>query len=386
MDNREGILNRVDYSLLFILFLFFCTSCYTLYAAQLNHLVSGSYLKEQIILYIISFPFFVIAMFIDLDVIERLSKYIYLICIVLMIGILIAPNSIAPELNGAKGWYRLGSLSFQPAEFMKIGLILVLSGIVTKSHNTQILESTKDELLLAAKMFLYVIPLIYFSKEFPDMGSLLVYLAIFFTILLVSKIRMKTILLICVPFAAILLFCVIAYFFFPDFFFNTLLAALPKYQAERFYGWLDPSRYTNSEGYQLQNALITIGSGQFGGTRIASSLVPYAYSDFIFTIIGGVRGFIGASALIMIYFVLIYKILKIGLNHHDIYGRTLCAGIVGMIGYQVFQNIGMTVGLLPITGLSLPFISYGGSSLMINLFALGLVSNIKMNTYKYMFS
>ncbi|CAM3143226.1 FtsW/RodA/SpoVE family cell cycle protein [Sporolactobacillus spathodeae] len=387
MENRENIWERIDYSLVFILFLLFCISCFVLSSAQSAHLIASNFLKEQIILYVLSIPFFLVAVFIDLDVIERVSTYIYLICIVFMLGILIMPDSIAPVINGAKGWYRLGPISIQPAEFMKIGLILAVSSKLARlQEDDQEFITTKDEFIFIGKLLLYLVPLVFFAKQYPDLGSLLVDSSIFITILFVSKIRVKTIMILVLPVIILISGLILLYFLNPNVFFNDILSHLPSYQAQRFYGWLDPNRFTNSDGYQLQTSLNAIGSGELSGASMANFSVPYAYSDFVFSIVGGKWGMLGASFLILTYFVLLYRILKISLESHSPYGALVCAGVIGMFAYQIFQNIGMTIGILPITGLGLPFISYGGSSLFISMFAVGLVLNVKINTYKFMFN
>lgn len=388
MDLDKRIGDKLDYLLIFMIFILFCISCVSLYEAQANHLVSGNYLLQQIIWYILALPMLSIALFVDLDIIKRVSLYIYLFCILLLLGILVAPDSISPTINGAKGWYRVGPFSIQPTEFMKIGFILALGSVISKSNDSDKprVQTLKAELILVFKMFLYLLPLVYFTKKFPDMGSLMVYLFIFLSILLVSSIRLRTILLVLSPFILVITGLVAIYIINPDFFFKDLIGSLPNYQAERFYGWLDAQHYTNSMGYQLQNALLTIGSGQLYGHDITNSVVPYAYSDFIFAIIGGAYGFLGSAILIVIFFIMIYRIVMIIMGYHDSYGQVIGAGIIGMIGFQLFQNIGMTVGLLPITGLSLPFISYGGSSLIINMIAIGLILNVNIHTKKFMFS
>lgn len=386
MDNRGTLWDRLDYTLLFIIFLLLCTSCFVLYTAQADNLINGgSFLKGQVVMYFLSVPVFLLAMFIDLDVVSRVSFYIYLFCVLFMLGILIAPDSIAPTLNGAKGWYRFGSMSLQPSEFMKIGLILVLSSKLSVLHEEKTLTTMKEEFLFIGQLVLYMIPLAFFAKEFPDLGSLLVDSAIFITILFVSKIRIRTILILIAPFALLLAALIVIYFVDPNMFFNSIISRLPLYQAQRFYGWLDPYRYTNSDGYQLQSSLNAIGSGELSGASLSNFSVPYAYSDFIFSIVGGKWGLLGASILILAYFILVYRIVKIGTESHSPFGTLVCAGTIGMLGYQIFQNIGMTIGVLPITGLSLPFISYGGSSLLVVMFAMGLVFNVKINTYKFMF-
>lgn len=381
------MLEKLDYTLVFSLFILFAISCVTLYIASVSHVIGSVFWKEQIVFYACAAPVAVAAALIDLDIFERTSGYIYGLCLLLLIGILVLPSSIAPELNGAKGWYHLGPVSLQPVEFMKIGLILMLSRSMSRFIDASGREmgNIKDEIKLFLRMVVYIIPLVYVAKAFPDMGSLLVYSAIFVALLFLSKIRLRIFMLFLIPASALIGFCAVTYFLYPHFFFTKMLAMLPSYQSERFYGWLDAGKYTNSDGFQLQSALKTIGSGQFSGMAHLDTSVPYAYSDFVFTIIGGSRGFIGAAVVVLTYFVMIYRMTRITMNYQGHFGQFVGVGIIAMFSYQIFQNIGMTLGLLPITGLSLPFISYGGSSLIVSMVAAGLMINLNLHTHDYMF-
>ena len=159
------------------------------------------------------------------------------------------------------------------------------------------------------------------------------------------------------------------------------------YQFARIYSWLDPYSYSSSDGYHLVKSLNAIGSGQiFGkGYKGHEVYVPENHTDFIFSIIGEEWGFIGASAVIVLFFFLIYHLTKLTLQMKDPFCTYVCAGIIAMITFHVLENIGMTTQVLPITGIPLPFISYGGSSMMGNAFALGLVFSMKFHHHTYMF-
>jgi cell division protein FtsW (lipid II flippase) len=177
---------------------------------------------------------------------------------------------------------------------------------------------------------------------------------------------------------------VYTFFAFPVFFREHIL---DEYQLNRFYGWLAPYEYSNAQGFQLIKSLLAIGSGELSGKGFMNTEVflPESHTDFIFAVIAEQFGFIGASVVISLFFLLIYRMIHIALECNDPYGSYLCAGIIGMMTFQVFQNIGMTIGLLPITGLPLPFVSYGGSSLATYMLAIGIILNVRSRTKKFLF-
>lgn len=373
----------MDYVLLSLLMLLSIISFISLYNVQDLHLSDDNYLKKQLVWYALSIILMLTVTFIDISLFKQLAVYIYIFSLIFLAGILFAPADIAPTINGAKGWYRIGPFSIQPAEFMKIGLILALSHTAARAEAD---SAPLSELKLIIKMGLYVLPLIYFMQSFPDLGNLLVFLVIFMSILLVANLRISTLLIVFSIPVLLLTAMVFLYFYYSDFFFNQVLGLLPDYQAKRFYGWLKPYEYPEA-GYQLRQSLLSIGAGQLYGHSSLENFpnVPYAYSDFIFAVIAGLYGFLGASLVVILYFLLIYRITLIAVHYQDPFGSYVGAGVVGMIAFQVFQNIGMSIGIVPITGLVLPFISYGGSSLITSMIAIGLMMNIKMRTKQYMF-
>ena len=161
---------------------------------------------------------------------------------------------------------------------------------------------------------------------------------------------------------------------------------MKPYQFDRIYAWLDPEN--NAAGYHLSNSLKAIGSGLLTGKGFGERKVyiPESHTDFIFSVIGEEYGFIGASIVIGLFFLLIYHITKTALETNDTFNTYICVGVISMITFHVFQNIGMTIQVLPITGIPLPFISYGGSSLMGNMMAMGLIYSIHYHHRNYMFS
>lgn len=379
-------LDKLDLHLLFIVFLLAIVSFMTLSAGYEMNFTNENYTYKQVAFYIISIVLFFIITVIDLDIIKNLTYSIYFICLFLLLGILLFTGSISKEINGALGWYIIGSVSIQPAELMKFAFILMLAKLLD-THQYQ-KDSLANELFLIGKMVLCLIPIMVILFYYPDLGNMLTHLSIFVCMVFVSKIRLRTIFTFILSIPMIVGGALVyLYIRFESFFFNQIIGLLPDHVASRFYGWLRPEDYPDS-AHQMIQAMTHIGAGNISGYEFAEDYnpeVPLAYSDMIFSVVGAVFGFIGSAFVIMLYLLLIYKIVTISLSYHEDYGKYLGAGITGFILFQVFQNIGMSVGLLPITGVSLPFISYGGSSLITVMVTLGLVMNMKVNTKKYMF-
>ncbi len=220
----------------------------------------------------------------------------------------------------------------------------------------------------------------------PDLGTSLVLIAIMVGMIFISGISWKIITPIFgggITLATGVLYMVIWH---PEWLKKYL--GVQEYQFGRIYSWLDPYNYQSSTGYHLTQSLLAIGSGQTTGKGIGTSevVLPENHTDFIFSVVGEEFGFIGASVIISLFFLLIYHITKVALETKNSFYTCICVGVISMITFHVFQNIGMTVGVLPITGIPLPFISYGGSSLLGNMLAIGLIFSIRFHYKKYMFS
>jgi rod shape determining protein RodA len=382
-------LQKLDYNLLFLLFLFICVSCLAIYSAQIiGQYENENFVLKQLIWYFLGSMAVIVTMILDFDQYRKLSWYLYGFGIILLLGIVIIPmvnpnSELVPYINGARSWYSIKFMSFQPSEVMKVALIIALSHTISKHNETYITRTVREDFILLGKIsIISLFPLLLVLKQ-PDLGTSLVFIAIIGSLILVSGIRWRIIFSLLVAFVLFISTLIFVYFKFPKFFLEHILES---YQLERFYGWLAPYEY-EKEGFHLVKSLKAIGSGQLYGKGFTegSVYIPEAQTDFIFAIVGEEFGFLGTSIVIALFFLLIYRIIHIALETHDPFGSYLCAGVTGMITFQVFQNVGMGIGILPITGIPLPFISYGGSSILASLIALGLILNVSSRSRKFMF-
>ena len=380
---------KLDYTLLFILFLMAIVSCVAIESAHpfmSEKLKVINFVSLQIRWYVIGIIAIIGTMIIDFDRFKLMSWYLYAFGMLLLLGLYFGVPG-TQTIKGATSWYTLPGIgNFQPSELMKIFLIIVLSKIIVEHREKYPDNTVPDDFLLIGKIILASAPPLYLLKEQPDMGMIMVFSAIIVSLLLVSGIKWRIIFgflfLALITISAV----VYIYFAFPDFFLEYILQG-NAYQLDRFYGWLMPYQHSNEQGFQLIRSLLAIGSGELQGKGYQNSQVtiPEGHTDFIFAVISEQFGFVGASIVISLFFLLVYRMIHIALESHDPFGSYLCAGVIGMITFQVFQNIGMTVGILPITGLPLPFVSYGGSSLATYMIAIGIVLNVRSRTRKFMF-
>ena len=277
------------------------------------------------------------------------------------------------SINGSKCWIILGPISFQPSEFMKISLIITLSEILCHDKKKS----------LSLKSFLQIF-LILFLPSFltflePDTGVVIIYFITTISMIIYRGIKKKWYLIFGIILILLGSIFFILYFFKKDLLFSFLGNNI-YYRLERLFNW------SNGSGYQLENSIIAIATGGLFGFGFNSIPLyfPEASTDFIFTSFATSFGFIGCLFLIgllIIFFESILSLIKGKIKRHDKY---LLIGISSMLIYQEIQNISMTIGLLPITGITLPFISYGGSSLLSYMFTMGLILNIAKKKQKYL--
>ncbi|WP_108670621.1 FtsW/RodA/SpoVE family cell cycle protein [Peribacillus acanthi] len=385
MQNNQN--SKIDFSLAFIIFLLFISSCVAIYSAQTTGQYGENFLLKQMVWYTAGIGIILGVITLDSDQLKKISWYAYGFGIALLAFLIVAPDSIAPYINGAKSWFRVpGFGSLQPSEFMKIFMILALANVITNHNANNRIKTIESDFWLFLKLGLVTfLPLILVMQQ-PDLGTSLVLIAIFLGMTFISGITWK----ILVPLlasggvlASTIMFFVIWH---PDILEKYL--GVQQYQFGRIYSWIDPYNYQSSTGFHLTRSLLAIGSGQTTGKGIGSREVylPESHSDFIFSIIGEEFGFIGSSVVISLFFLLIYHITKIGMETKNPFYSYICVGVISMITFHVFQNIGMTIGVLPITGIPLPFISYGGSSLLGNMLGMGIIFSIRYHYKKYMFS
>lgn len=373
-----------DVNLLFIIFIFMIISCVFVYSSEKYLPVPDNYGMKQVRWYIIGFIISSAIFLLDFEQIKKLSFFAYCAGVLLLIGLYFAPVEIAKPIKGAKAWFQVpGFGSLQPSEFMKIFLIIFLAKIIVSHNLKYINRDLQTDMLLIAKVGLATaIPLAFILKQ-PDAGTAMVICVIVAGMLFLSGISWKLVSLLGLLAAGAVSVFAAVYIKAPD----LLLYVMDQYQLDRIHSWLDPFQYRGNIGYQLSQSILAIGSGTVYGRGFYEGkvYVPEAHSDFVFATIGEEYGFLGGSIVIILYFFLIYRIIAIALQNRGQYESLIAAGIVSMFTFHIFENIGMVIGLVPMTGIPLPLLSYGGSSILSALICLAVVLNISAKTKNYMF-
>jgi rod shape determining protein RodA len=273
---------------------------------------------------------------------------------------------LGAEVNGAQAWIPLpGGFQIQPAELAKISIIVGISMLLAeRSHNSD--EPTRSDIVRALAVAALPILLILLQ---PDMGTVFIISASVVAILAVSGAPVKWV-------AALLILAVAGGIV------ATKAGVISEYQVKRLQAFVDPNADAQGSGYQLRQARITVGSGGllgtglFNGPQTNGRFVPEQQTDFIFTVAGEELGFIGSGFIILLYIIILMRAFGIARRSSDPYGQMVCTGVIAWFAFQTFENIGMTLGLMPMTGVPLPFMSYGGSSMFANLIGFGLLQNV----------
>ncbi len=273
---------------------------------------------------------------------------------------------LGSEVNGAQAWIPLpGGFQIQPAELAKISIIVGLSMLLAeRTHNSD--EPTTRDILRALAVAALPILLILLQ---PDMGTVFIISASVVAILGISGAPVKWV-------AALLILAVAGGIV------ATKAGVISEYQVKRLQSFVDPNADSQGSGYQLRQARITVGSGGllgtglFNGPQTNGRFVPEQQTDFIFTVAGEELGFLGSGFIILLYIIILMRAFAIARRSSDPYGQMVCTGVIAWFAFQTFENIGMTLGLMPMTGVPLPFMSYGGSSMFANLIGFGLLQNV----------
>ena len=368
---------RVDYLIFIPLLIFAFISIITIYSAQ-NLLPSymNNLVYKQIIWYIVGFIFAYFIMFIGNKFIYNNIWIFYIIGNVCLLCLLL----FATPINDARCWFTLpfGIGSIQPSEFMKIILIIVLGRMINDFKEKYNNPTIKQEFIFLVKVCIIVgIPSILTFLE-PDTGVVLIYLIITFIMLFISGIRYRWFILVISLFLGIVAFILITYFLNNDLFIDIFGSSF-FLRVDRLLDW------SNGSGYQLENGITSIGSGGLIGYGINNTPIyfPEPQTDFIFAVYSNNFGFIGSIILISIITFFDIRLIKLAVESPNNINKYVISGIIGMLIYQQFQNIGMTLGIMPITGITLPFISYGGSSLLSYMIMAGIILNISNENLRY---
>lgn len=387
MQERKSPFQQLDYTLLFLLFVLMCISLVAIFSAATSeqyNVPASFFVQRQILWFAVGSVLLMSAMVIDYESFKKLSIPLYVLSMLL----LIATHLFGIEVNGAQRWIGVANIfTFQPSEFVKIFILISMAHLLFTITRRARPKTFKSDVIVVAKILGVGLPPFAFILIQPDLGTALVILAIIFIMILMAGVTFRMIgLLISIGAAGLALLI-----WMHNNAFALFSQIIRPHQLSRIYAWLDPSANIGGEGYQLYHALQGIGAGQlygsgFGqGVKAQSGVIPELHTDFIFAVIGEEFGFIGATVLIIVYFLLLYRMVLIAFTCNNTFGTYLVAGVVGLLVFQIFQNVGMTIGLMPITGLALPFISYGGSALVTNMLAIGLVLNVNIRTKHYMF-
>lgn len=367
---------RIDKLLFLILLIFAIISILTIYSAQnilpsyMNYLYS-----KQALWYIIGFIIMFIIIYTGNDLLIKNAWILYIIGIILLILLLF----FGTPINDAKCWFNIPGIgTLQPSEFMKIILIITLAKVIN-NFNTKYPNPTLTEefLFLIKIMIIVLIPSIFTFLE-PDTGVVLIYLLITLIMLFIAGIRYRWFLILFLIIALILGTILGLYFFNQDLFIKIFGSSF-FLRIDRLLDW------SNKSGFQLENGLTAISSGGLLGFGFNHTPIyfPEPQTDFIFAVYASNFGFIGSITLLSLIMIFDIKIINTATKNNNKINKYIIAGIIGMLIYQQLQNIGMTFGLMPITGITLPFISYGGSSLISYMVMMGLVFNISKENNKY---
>jgi len=373
-------LKLIDKYFLFILSVILAFGLIILYSAS-SGITSDAYfyLKKQAFFMTVGIvlAFFIIRF--DYTQLEKYSRYLYSISVIILIVVLI----FGTEVRGTTGWIAFPGLPpMQPAEFTKILLIVSFADFLSRRKGEL---NTFSQLL---PCFLYMgLPFILIMMQ-PDLGTALVYIIITITMMFLAGANPRLLSWLIGGLAAF-----IALMVFMHFQFNMWLP-LDDYQIKRLAVFVDPykdGQGGRGAGWNTIQSLIAIGSGGFtgmglfNGTQVQLNFLPERHTDFIYAVIGEELGFLGASLIILLYGLLLLRSVVISYNARELNGTLIVAGITAMWLFHIYENIGMCIGLMPITGIPLPFLSYGGSSMITNMIGVGLILSVNIRGKKIVF-
>ncbi len=375
-----------DYLLILLLSVLSALSLLAIYGA-LPLLATGrsgfDLIIKQVLWIIIAIILLVVLIILGVDRLFTSIKVIYWVLFALLVVLLVDKYMIDLPLispvNGTTAWITLPGLgTLQPSEFMKIALLILCANIIHEHNQNKVSATFTDDIKLFFKIALYVVPALLLIVVQPDTGIPIVIVVGILVMLAISGIRKEWIF-----YSGLLLIGVVSLFLFLFFNFEEVLINIvgASYRLNRFYGWLRTEQYISSYGLQLYQSLLAVGSSGLFGHGLQSVVINMIepQNDFIFAVFAQDFGFIGASFLILIQLMLDLKIISIAMKFKGRREKYLVAGVIGMLLFQQFQNMGMIIGLMPITGITLPFISAGGSSLLSYVPALAILFVMSSN-------
>lgn len=289
-----------------------------------------------------------------------------------VLGLALVLSPLGAVIDGSRSWLIIGGTSVQPAEFAKLGVVVAMALLLAEKtearHGSGVLRDSD----VVAALIVAAVPAALIMGQ-PDLGTMLVLSATVFGVIAVAGSRKRWLVGLVVGAVGAAVGAI-------------QLGILEGYQLERFAAFLDPTHDPRGAGYNTTQARIAIGNGGvfgqglFHGSQTQSGFVPEQHTDFVFTVAGEELGLVGAAAVIVLFLVLLWRAVRIAKQADDMFGRLAGAGIACWFGFQAFQNIGMCLGIMPVTGVPLPLVSYGGTSMFASLMAVGVLLNIHLRT------
>jgi len=361
MNNFAAYLRKLDWGLIVPAMLLVCFGLAAIYSTCVAKDNFSNFTK-QIIFFVVGFLVMVLVSFFDYRTLRNNSYLIltcYFVCLLLLVGL----HFFAPIIKGTRGWYKIGMLSLDPIEPTKIILVVLLAKYFSMRH----VEMYKFRNIIFSGIYVLIPTLLIFIK--PDLGGTMVLVLIWLGILLISGIKLKHFLILSLCFLVV---AGLSWGFL-----------LKDYQKQRVTSFLFPYDYLGASWSQNQTK-ISIGSGQIlgeglgRGSQVQYGFLPEPHTDFIFSVIAEEWGMVGVAVLFFTYGFLIWRILKIAIESHSNFPRLFASGFVVILTAQFFVNIGMNLSLVPVIGIYLPFISYGGSGLIGNFISLGILQSIRL--------
>lgn len=361
----KNLLRNTDYILIITIIALFIIGVVGIYSAGYGDGDSGSTeYQKQIIWFCVVCVIAIFLWAIDTSMFGIIGYALYGINLILLILVLTMPSTF-----GASSWFKIGGISYQPSELMKIGYILVTAKVMAmycENKETPQPDKKKNLILIGIIALLFIVPFMLIIIQ-PDFGTALVYIMILAFMTFKMGLKYRYII------AGVLLGVILL---------PILYNILPDHAKTRIDVFLNPELDPLGDGYNAIQSKIAVGAGMFLGTGLLKGsqtqydYLPVQSSDFIFSVISEEMGFVISALVVILYLILLLRILKIASDAKDIYSSFIAIGIAGMFTFHFIENIGMTIGLLPITGVPLPFVSYGGSNLITSGIAIGLVLNI----------
>ncbi len=363
-----GVVGKLDWLLMFAALALSVVGAILVWSATRNRvrLTHGDpeyFLKRHLLNLLVGLLLGALVLIVDYKI---LRSYVLFVYGVVLLGLVAVMTPLGSTINGAHSWIVIGGgFSLQPSEFAKLAVILVTAMVLCERRDAEDVPGDRDvvsALVLAAVPMMIIVSL-------PDLGTTMVVVAILIGTLVISGVPSKWL----IGLAAVGVIGVIAV---------AELHLLSQYQVNRFAAFADPKLDPAGVGYNTQQARIAIGSGGllgkglFHGSQTEGSFVPEQQTDFVFSVAGEELGFVGCVSVIALFGLLLWRCARIAMKAEDRYGMLVAAGVTCWFAFQAFENIGMNVGIMPVAGIPLPFVSYGGSSMFANFMAVGLLQNI----------